>query len=109
MAMKTAMGGGFDEPLLVRAKEAQEVLACSRSHVYALAEAGYLKTVRLGPKRGSGLRFCAASLRDFVAGGGCQTATESAATPTTKTAMGAAGDWRRQARARLDGDQGGER
>ena len=103
MATATTSAASFDGPLVLRVENVQELLACSRSQAYALAKAGHLKTVRLGPKRGSGLRFCAVSLRNFVASGGCQPGPRpAAATPTSKTAMGAAGEWRRQARARLD-------
>ncbi|MEZ5060322.1 MAG: helix-turn-helix domain-containing protein [Solirubrobacterales bacterium] len=93
----------IDGPLALKVERVQELLACSRSQVYALAQAGHLKTVRLGTKRGSGLRICAVSVRDFVAAGGCQPGPRpAAATPSSKTAMGAASEWRRQARARLD-------
>ena len=103
MASATVTEASIDGPLALKVERVQELLACSRSQAYALGKAGHLKTVRLGPKRGSGLRFCAVSVRNFVADGGCQPAPRpAAATPTSKTAMGAASEWRRQARARLD-------
>ena len=53
-------------PLLLRASEAAEVLACSRSTIYELIQRGELSTVQIGTEK----RIRVSSIRSWVEQGG---------------------------------------
>lgn len=57
------------EPIVLTAKQASEMLACSISQIYALVKSGQLPAVKLGK---SGIRIPKAQLVAWINGGGVE-------------------------------------